>query len=336
MPTTTRLATVQLTDPSLSPPTADPFHAAFSMAAAEQAIEARISAFGAQLRIAGAAGCDLVVMTEAWPGTTPALTYLDDRSIFRALVETWGPVVNERVAAVAAQYRMHVVSCQYEKEGADIYNVATLFGRHGEVVGRYRKVHLPVYEAWTVKSGATFDTFETDFGIVGMMICYDFMWPESACTLAMNGADVICVPSAYSPPEFRVRARALDVGVHYVTSTWSNSMIVDAKANVLANAGTEAMTVVHADVDLAAANLAPENYYEYIYSGIRDHRKRHLKLRRSDAYGPVCLPDPPLAQRYPAAGLADTPEEIQRVYALHKAERRALLQGRPGRYTWQW
>ena len=75
---------------------------------------------------------------------------------------------------------MFIVACYFALEGDAIYNVADLFGPNGELVGRYRKVHLPQYELWQVTAGDVFPAFETALGWISMLICYDQMWPESA------------------------------------------------------------------------------------------------------------------------------------------------------------
>lgn len=80
-------------------------------------------------------------------------------------------------------------------------------------------------------------------------------------------------------------------------------------------------------MDLARATLGPENYREYLYSGVRDHRERHLKVRRTDAYGAIVDPSPPALQAYPPGGPANTPEAIGAVYARRKEVYRGCLRG---------
>ena len=203
-------------------------------------------------------------------------------------------------------------------------------------MGRYRKVHIPVYESWLVTAGDAFPAFETDVGVVGMLICYDDMWAESTAACALNGARIICHSSAASPAEYRVRTRAKDAQVFYLTSTKFGSRIVSPNAEVLADAGDGSDVVVIADADVEKASLAPENYWEYIYSGIRDHRERHLKLRRPDAYGVLVDPTPPALNAFPPGGLATTPEAIREVYENQKEDYRRGMRGEKQKYTWRW
>jgi hypothetical protein len=105
---------------------------------------------------------------------------------------------------------------------------------------------------------------------------------------------------------------------------------------VLADCGDKADTFVTAEADIAGGSLSPENFWEYLYSGIRDHRERHLKLRRPDAYKRLLESNPPALAGYPAGGLVNTPEAVREVYEKQKEEYRRSLRGEPQRYSWEW
>jgi predicted amidohydrolase len=318
-----------------TPAEADPFRPEFSLEAARQHCRAAVDVHAALVTQAGELGADLTVTGESIDGTATALTYLDDPSIFRTLVTDTGPYVHEVMSGIARRYRMHIVACFYEAEGDVIYNSAVLFGRDGDVIGRYHKVNLPIYETWMVRNGNGFPVFETDIAPLGMLICYDQMWPETAACLAVNGARIICHPSAASLADYQMRTRAMDEQVFYLSSTGFGSRIVAPNATILADAG-EGDGVVTAEADLTAATLAPEDYWEYIYSGIRDHRERHLKLRQTGAYRVLSDPSPPALGALPPGGLNNTPETIRKAYELHKAELERLHRGEKHRYHWGW
>lgn len=80
-------------------------------------------------------------------------------------------------------------------EDGNIYNSACLISNQGTMVGHYRKVHLYDREKEIFLPGDTFKVFETDLGRIGIMICFDLDFPESARALALQGADVILVPT---------------------------------------------------------------------------------------------------------------------------------------------
>lgn len=163
---------------------------------------------GGLLRKVGEAGADLVVTGEDIANLFDAATYLDDRTIFRNLAQETCGDAHQVLPQVARHYQMHIVARFFELEADKIYNSSVLFGRDGHVIGRYHKVHLPVYEGWQVTAGDSFPAFETDLGMVGMLICYDQMWSESAAACALNGARIICHPSAASLSDYQMRTRA--------------------------------------------------------------------------------------------------------------------------------
>jgi predicted amidohydrolase len=319
-----------------TPPEAMPYSDVFSLEAARAWSKDNVDGNAALLLRAGEAGADLAVAGEDIASTSYALTYLDDTSIFRTLTAEMSQYARETLGAVARERGMYLVASFFEPEGEAIFNTAALFGRSGEIVGRYHKVHLPVYESWQVTPGNSFGAFETDIGVIGMLICYDDMWPESSAACALNGARIICHPSAYSPPEYRVRCRAMDTQVFYITSTHAGSRIAAPDSTILADAGDARDTFVIAQADIAGASLAPVNYWEYLYSGIRDHRERHLKLRRPDAYHPIVNPTPPALRAYGPEGPATSPEMIREVYEKQKEDYRRGLRGEKQLYTWKW
>jgi predicted amidohydrolase len=97
-----------------------------------------------------------------------------------------------RFGAAAAKHSMYVVCCNdhAETDGA-VYNTAFLLNRDGKEIGRYRKVNMPIHERHKQR-GNKFPVFHTpDLGDVGMLICYDMVFPEAARCLALQGADVV-------------------------------------------------------------------------------------------------------------------------------------------------
>ena len=81
-----------------------------------------------------------------------------------------------------------------EADGEDRYNTAVLIGPDGTLLGKYRKQKLG-HETVRNTPGKTSSAHRTPFGKVGLMICFDWYYPESARTLALKGAEIICHPS---------------------------------------------------------------------------------------------------------------------------------------------
>ena len=279
-------------------------------------------------------GAQLTVVTEDFSHTGYAKRYLEDRSIFRAVVQKQTPMIIDRVGAAAKKHNMYIVACYYAPEGDKIYNVSDLFGPKGDVVGRYRKVHLPQYELWQVAVGDSFPAFETDIGWISMLICYDQIWPEASAACAMNGAQIICQPSAAVLQDYRIRTRAADNKVHMVSTSAYRSKIVSPGGEILSDAGKEQHFTAWADVDIVESSKAHPYFWEVLFSGIQDHKERHLKYRQPDTYRVLTDPHPPLAEQYPEGGVANTPEAQQQTYETFKEMYRRELRGE--KIPWGW
>ena len=115
----------------------------------------------------------------------------------------------EYFGQLAKKHNLYIVVGLIERDGHLIYNTAVLLGPDGKLVGKYRKVCLPRGEIEDgVAPGSDYPVFETRFGKVGMMICYDGFFPEVARELANRGAEVIAWPVWGCNP-LLARARAV-------------------------------------------------------------------------------------------------------------------------------
>lgn len=105
-----------------------------------------------------------------------------------------GPTTKKLIEA-AREKKLFIVAGLAEKAGSKIYNSSVLVGPGG-FIGLYRKVHLFSTEKRLFTPGNTpFEVFDIGKAKVGMMICFDWLFPEAARTLALKGADIICHPS---------------------------------------------------------------------------------------------------------------------------------------------
>jgi len=141
------------------------------------------------------------------------------------------------LSAKAKAHSMYVLGCIYEREGDFIFNTAFLLDRQGGLVGKYRKVHLYwPEEREGVSPGDEFPVFQTDFGKVGVIICYDSWFAESVRVLALKGAEVVLCPNAGYEPR-QVYGRAGDNAVYLVIATLnSDGAIISPRDEVLAEA----------------------------------------------------------------------------------------------------
>lgn len=178
----------------------------------------------------------------------------------RSFADVAEPVPGPTTAALgqlASTLRCYVVAGLYERVGSTLYNTAVLLDRRGQLVGTYRKTHLPQPEADAgLTPGADFPVFDTDFGRIGIMICWDVQFPEPARALAARGAEIILLP-IWGGNDLLARARAIENHAVLVSSSYDmRSFIVDPVGEVLAETSAD-QPVATATVDLARRIVQP-------------------------------------------------------------------------------
>ena len=172
--------------------------------------------FAPLIAVAATQNADLVCLPES-------LTYYGSG---KPLVDCAEPIPGPSTkyfGQLAEQHDLYIVAGLTERAGSVIYNTAVLVGPKGELVGKYRKVCLPREEIeGGVTPGADYPVFETRFGKVGMMICWDVHFPEVARHLSNRGAEVIAMPIWGGNPAL-ARARAIENQVYLVSSTYTDN-----------------------------------------------------------------------------------------------------------------
>jgi len=207
-----------------------------------------------------------------------------DKNEAESLAETTSGATYQSMAGFAKKKSCYIVYGFAEKADC-LYNSSAMLGPSG-LVGMYRKIHLFDRENLFFAPGDLgFPVFDLPFGKIGMMICFDWMYPESARTLALRGAQLIAHPSnlvmPYCPDAMVTRclenrifaATANRIGEEArgtVTLKYiGKSEIVSYRGEILQRLGETATGVAVADVDLSLAANKRINEHNDLFNGRR-------------------------------------------------------------------
>jgi deaminated glutathione amidase len=232
-------------------------------------VSANLDAADALLEEAAGRGADLAAVPEYFAFLGPSA----ERATVAEPVP--GPVT-DRLAAAARRRSMWVLGGSVlERQEGRVYDTSVLIDRSGEVVARYRKIHLydvdlpgqrPFRESATIAAGEQLVTHETEFGRVGLSICYDARFPELYRGLMARGSEVLFVPAQFQDETGKdhwhvlLRARAIEDQCFVVAPaqcgrfgqdrrSFGHSLIVDPWGRVLAEGAADEPGVWTADLD---------------------------------------------------------------------------------------
>ena len=156
------------------------------------------------------------------------------------------------------EYNTYIVYNFHEYDKGEYYNTSILIGRKGETVGKYRKNQLTVVEYEEGMSpGKGYPVFETDFGRIGMLICFDHYFPQTAEEIVNNGAEIVLISSAGDAEE-KLSARAMDTGAYFAVCGWNKenkhgwgpARMVSPTGEILAQSDKNTIPAV-CDIDLS-------------------------------------------------------------------------------------
>ena len=270
-----------------------------------------------RLEEAAGFGCSLVVLPEC---ASSGYVFESPEEALPHAEELPGPFTTVLEEA-CARHGIHCVSGMLEREGDILRNTAVLVGPEG-IIGRYRKSHLPFLGVDRfVLPGDELSVFDTPLGRIGVEICYDLRFPEVTRALALEGAEIVVLPTnwpvaAAANAELLTTARAYENCVHLLVANrvgrertaefCGRSQIVDTAGARIAetDAVSEVLLVAELDVERARNKSivpAPGEYEMHLFDHRRPEllhgagrgttpRKRHLE--RSDAWQTSCAPRP--------------------------------------------
>jgi predicted amidohydrolase len=230
---------------------------------------------------AKAAGAALVVFPEtSLQGYPPNATFTETEAPLAATIATAesvpdGPNV-AKIIAKAVEEEIYVIFGLTESvdQPGLLYNTMVLAGPEG-YIGRYRKAHVGITEQVFWRRGNEWPVFDTAIGKIGMLICYDKMWPEATRELTLGGAELLVMSTAWSympshgegednlwVRQYRMydQVRAAENSRWFISSNLIGSLggleffglsqVVDPSGEVVVSSGLDKIGLVYADIDI--------------------------------------------------------------------------------------
>lgn len=190
-----------------------------------------------------------------------------------------GPIVR-RLADLARRKKAWLIAGVYERDGKGVYNTSVLLDRKGQLAGKYRKVYIPREEMeGGITAGLAYPVFDTDFGRLGMMICWDVQYADPARAMALAGAEMILMP-IWGGDETLAKARAIENHLYLISSGY------DFPSAIYTPEGT---TLVREETDGRIAMATVDLSKRHVDEWLGHMRGRFHREVRSDV--PIAPPD---------------------------------------------
>ncbi len=277
--------------------------AAIQMAMSEDK-EANAGRAEALVREAAAKGAQIILLPELFEGLYFCKDM--DEKYFSWAKEREGHPLIGRFSAVAKELKVVLPLSYFEKSGSDYFNSLVLIDADGTVLENYRKTHIPsgpgYEEKFYFKPGDTgFRVWQTAYARIGVGICWDQWFPETARSLALMGAELIFYPTAIgSEPEIHVDSKehwqrvqqghaaantvpviaanriGEEAGESCTLTFYGSSFMSDYTGQKIAEASRDEETVIYAEYDIE------ENRKQKEYWGL-------FQDRRPEMYEKICL-----------------------------------------------
>ncbi len=256
----------------------------------------------ARIREAAKGGAQVVCLQELF--LTPYFCQKEDASLFKLAEEVPGPTT-EILSKVAEEEGCVIIASLFEKRAPGIYhNTTAVIDADGKYLGKYRKMHIPddpgFYEKFYFTPGDLgYKTWETRFGKIGVLICWDQWYPEAARLTALSGAQILFYPTAiawipkekaqYGEAQHTAwqtvqRGHAVANGCYVVAVNrvgteenlefWGQSFVANPYGQIIAEGPVDQAGVTHVECDLGIIDEVRVNWPFF-----RD--------RRIETYGPI-------------------------------------------------
>lgn len=262
----------------------------------EPVVGAKAANVDKTLRMIGEAadrGAKLVVLPEL---ANSGYVFETREEAFEAAEPVPGGPTCDAWAAIARDRRLYIVAGICERAGTKLYNSAVVIGPEG-YIGTFRKVHLWAEENLFFEPGDHgFPVFQTPIGRIGVGICYDGWFPETYRLCALQGADIVCVPTNWVPIPGQAEGREAMANILCMAAAHSNSIFIAAADRVGTERGQpfEGQSLIVSYSGWPVAGPASRDREEIILAEIdlgEARRKRNwnafnqvLRDRRTDIY----------------------------------------------------
>lgn len=227
--------------------------------------EENIKKAEAYIREATGKGAALICLPEVFNAGYLGTKILDMKTMAEPLD---GPTIRH-MKALAAELQVHLMApILYQTEEGEVENTAVFIDDEGKLVGTYSKTHPVGDERLYFKRGTEYPVWDTKLGKIGAVICYDVCFPETTRILALKGAQLILVPSAWRASyyfkewwDINLACRALD-NLTYVAAVnrcglsgdeifAGKTQVVDPVGTVLRTMGIEEEGILYQEIDLS-------------------------------------------------------------------------------------
>jgi N-carbamoylputrescine amidase len=233
-----------------------------------------------RIREAAAGGAQIVCTQELF--TSAYFCRTQDPALFDLAEAVPGPTT-DALAALAAELEVVIIASLFERRAAGVYhNTAAVIDADGSYLGKYRKMHIPQDPGFEEKFYFTpgdlgYKVWDTRFGKISVLICWDQWYPEAARLAALGGAEILFYPTAigwlaeektelgsaqHSAWETVQRGHAVANGCYVAavnrtgtegdTEFWGQSFVADFYGQIIERAPVDAEAIVLADCDLNA------------------------------------------------------------------------------------
>jgi N-carbamoylputrescine amidase len=197
---------------------------------------------------------------------------------------------------IAGRRDLHLVAGISERDGNALYNSSVVIGPHGHV-GTFRKVHLWNEENLYFEPGDVgYPVFKTPIGRIGTFICYDCWFPESFRLCALQGADIVCVPTNWVPIPGQDPNREAMANILCMAAAHSNSVFVAAADRIGSERGQpfigQSLIVSYTGWPIGGPASPDREEIVYAEANLADARRKRnwneynqvLRDRRGDVY----------------------------------------------------